>query len=381
MRIVSRCLAALCFYLAILVPAVAQPVDPMKFAFLLMEQGTANGMKFDIGEAKSDGKDVILRQIKFNDGQKYDELRLENVRALANGGYMIGRIAMPASKVDTGDGVWSLGAWSLSEILVPSTQDKKSPAFYWQTFEMQPSHFVDRSRKMTVGIGRQRWVSSPYAAGQLLKSQFEPFDVTFDARAWPVAHGLLPEFMSGPMTLEVAGEGSWRDSDGFSSFVTTLNLKDFGKLGIKLELSGLTSGSLRELGAAAAVPNPLAGAGMANVIDIGQNLKLHGFSMRYDDTAFARKSIDASAKKSGQSRAQFVAQAKEMVPMMLAGLGDPKLTADASTAVAAFLDNPKSLELKLQPTAPVPLMDSGLPAMTNPQSMARRFGLSVTANR
>lgn len=392
--VMGALLAALAIFAALaFVPARAQDVDAMKVAALLMVQGAANGFEIEIGDAARDGNDIILRQVELQVEQgdtpeTFAEVRLQNVRALASGGYMIGQVSLPRSDVATPDGTWSMGGWALREVLLPPAEDKSAFAFYSQSFEMQPSVFTGNDGKIGIQIGRVLWTSSPFVKGRALTTKLEPFDIMIDPAATPQVGNVPSEaFHSlGKIQMRIAADGSWRDTDGRSTVTTSVDVRNVGKLGLAFDLSGLTAARFHEMqklfvGLQAKGAATASNVDFAALAEFGQVVKLHGFSLRFDDASATGRALDEAAKKNNQTRAQYVAQLKAMVPMFVAMLNDPKFSTQASAAVSTYLDNPKSIEIKLQPAQPATLFELGMLGMTAPQAVVRRLAPQITANK
>ena len=99
----------------------------------------------------------------------------------------------------------------------------------------------------------------------------------------------------------------------------------------------------------------------------------------------ARASTWASAASpcrgsdSGTDRAAFVESLKAMLPAMIAESGIPALADLVVPPVSAFLDDPQSLEIAVQPPTPTSVLVLGA-AASNPASLIQALGLTVTAN-
>ena len=70
-----------------------------------------------------------------------------------------------------------------------------------------------------------------------------------------------------------------------------------------------------------------------------------------------------------------------MAPIMLAQLNIPELQNAVSTAVNAYLDNPKSMLVSAAPPKPVPISVIVDAAMGAPETIPQVIGLKIEANR
>jgi hypothetical protein len=114
-------------------------------------------------------------------------------------------------------------------------------------------------------------------------------------------------------------------------------------------------------------------------MEIAQALSIASASLRYDDAGIAPKLLDMFAAQSGTDRAAFVESLKAMLPAMIAESGIPALADLVVPPVSAFLDDPQSLEIAVQPPTPTSVLVLGA-AASNPASLIQALGLTVTAN-
>ena len=110
-----------------------------------------------------------------------------------------------------------------------------------------------------------------------------------------------------------------------------------------------------------------------------QGVSIVSASVRYDDASLAGKLLDFFAAQSGADRATFVEGLKATLPMMLAETGIPELNDLVVPPVSAFLDDPKSLEVKVAPPSPTSLLVL-MAAAANPAGLITALGLAVEAN-
>lgn len=391
-------LAAITFVALAALPnaAAAQGVDARQLVKLVLDQAAANGLNLTINGAEPSGSDVVLRGVTLDaasgDPIELDRVRLENVRALSGGGFVIGRIGMGGSEFVLPGGKLQVGAWGLTEVLVPKLADTSAWAFYSEGFEMQPSRVVGADGVPLVEIGRIAWTSSPYAAGRVLTTRLLPAEVTLDLAALANARGTaLPEQLGAlgiaKLTARLTVEGSWRDNDGRTGIAIALEAVGLGKLGLQLDLSGLTAARLRDMNKLAQSqqekrggPQSLAQQDQAALFAHGQAVQLVGFALRYDDASLAGRLLDDAARRAGRSRSEYVSSLEPMLPLLVAFLRDPKLAADASAALKTFFTAPRSLDVRLAPAQPLSLLEVALTAIAAPETVARRLKVEVKAN-
>lgn len=183
--------------------------------------------------------------------------------------------------------------------------------------------------------------------------------------------------------LEMAG--SWNPQDGrtaLSQFDVTV--AEAGTLGFSLDLGGYTPSliaSLRDLQKQiAANPDADNSAQGLAILGLLQQLSFHGAEIAFADDSLTGKVLDFVAQNQGMKPADVANQAKAVVPFALAQLNNPELTTQASQAVAAFLDDPRSLRISASPAQPVPFALIMATAMSTPAELTKSLAVSVSAN-
>ena len=180
-------------------------------------------------------------------------------------------------------------------------------------------------------------------------------------------------------------EGSWNPNDGRLALTQyDMTVVDAGTLGITLDIGGYTPSlvaSLRDLQKQAA-ENP-EGDGSAQglaVLGLLQQMTFLSSEIGFGDDGLTNKVLGYVAQNQGMKPADIANQAKMVVPFVLAQLNNPELTAQASQAVSAFLDDPQSLTISARPAQPVPFAPLFATAMTTPAELTKSLGVTVSAN-
>ena len=112
-----------------------------------------------------------------------------------------------------------------------------------------------------------------------------------------------------------------------------------------------------------------------------QQLNFISMSIRFDDSSITGRALDYAAKQAGQDRAAIINQTKGVLPFALAQLKDPDFAQKVTEAASAYLDNPKSLEIKAAPPAPVPFAILAATGSTTPEALIKQLNVTVTANQ
>ncbi|MGX8007910.1 hypothetical protein ACVDG8_002340 [Mesorhizobium sp. ORM8.1] len=181
--------------------------------------------------------------------------------------------------------------------------------------------------------------------------------------------------------------GSWQPSDGKMELSKyDISVENAGTLGMTFNLGGYTVDFIKSMQAMqkqlASQPEGAdkSAQGMA-MLGLLQQLSFNSASIRYDDDSLTGKVLDYVGKQQGMSGKDVANQAKAIVPFGMAQLNNPELTAEVSTAVNTFLDDPKSLEISAEPAAAVPFALIMAGAMSNPLDLPKTLGVKVKANQ
>ena len=184
---------------------------------------------------------------------------------------------------------------------------------------------------------------------------------------------------------DVTGDFTWSIADGHMTIGEFLfDFADVGAFNITTDITGFTPAVLDQIYAmqasmGAEPTEEQAQAQMMQGMALMQGVSIIGASVRYDDAGLAPKLLDFFAAQSGADRATFVEGLKSMLPMMLAESGIPALNDLVVPPVSAFLDDPKSLEVKVAPPSPTSLLVL-MAAAANPAGLITTLGLAVEAN-
>lgn len=186
----------------------------------------------------------------------------------------------------------------------------------------------------------------------------------------------------------LVAKGSWEPKTGkIDMSELSLDARDIGKFNMALSMSGYTQQLMKAMQdatkAAAANPDKKAGDAALGMTMMGllQQLSFNSASIRFDDASITKRLLDYFGKEQGVTGEQFAQSLKGMVPIMIAQLNMPDLQNQISAAVTKFLDDPKNIEIKAAPAAPVAAPMIMGAAMGAPQTLPQVLGVSVNANQ
>ncbi len=376
-------------------------VDSAKVRAAIEAQLAVSGAQIQLGSVDGRGDDIVVSDVRITDdkGEKTSigSVTLESVTAV-RGGFNIARITVPARSIPTGDGTFEFGGATINDLTLPEVGAPKDVVFYALGFDVGAMRLSTSAGQDIARSSRLRVVGTPIDANRETTFVMEPWDIFLDTTRVPrpdpdpAADEAMRALDLTKLDLRIASRGLWRLSDGRVTTDMTFNLRNAGTLTTTMDFSGYTPDVIDALSkimkenatAPKATPQQKqdsdAQAGIA-IIGIAQQMSLSVLSFRYEDASFAARALDYAAKKNGVSRRELVNQIKGMVPVLAIQTKDAEFTTRASNAVSAFLDNPKSLEIRAQPPAPASFMQLFAIGAVTPGALIKQLNVSVTANK
>jgi hypothetical protein len=267
------------------------------------------------------------------------------------------------------------------------SSDAMGGMILYESISMSPSKFVTSKGEEFIRVGSLEAVTSPYAAGQPMTFSMKPFDMYVNTAAAgkgdPKSQEIITSLGLAEINAKIAAQGSWNPADGkLTISEESFDVQNAGKLNFQFDISGYTPALLKQMQELAKqnAGKTDASNGMA-MMGLMQQLTLNSVSLRFDDASLTGKLLDFASKQMGQPKDAIINQYKGMVPMMAAQLQDPEFITMISNAANAYLDNPKSIEIKVAPSAPVPFAQIMATGMAQPQALIKTLGVQVLANQ
>ncbi|MGQ2906634.1 MAG: hypothetical protein ACT6QU_01640 [Aliihoeflea sp.] len=363
--------------------AFAQDVDAalQRMKELMAEQG----VQLDWTNAAISGSDVRLTGVTVtSDGESrpIGDIDVSGVSD-ADGGYQIGRIAMPTSTATEAGTTLTMTDLVMDEVFLPN---EGAENFLYERAALGSLRLEAEGREIFALANLNVEITPPEGDGELaFTGGAERFStdltVTDDASQRQVLSRLGYEQVTGSMDFA----GSWATSDGrLKVSQYDLVVDDAGTLGITFDVSGYTPAfakALREtsqrMSASSEAEQSRQGLAMLGLM---QQLNLHGLEISYDDSSLTPKVLEFAAEDQGVSAADVANQTKAVLPFMMAGINAPQLSQMVTAALSQFLDNPQSLTIRAAPAQPVPFSMLLAAGMASPDALVQQLNLSVTAN-
>jgi hypothetical protein len=195
-----------------------------------------------------------------------------------------------------------------------------------------------------------------------------------DAKAQAEAFGVTQ------LNGTIAETASWSMPDGHLKISEmSVGFDELGKLSLAVDVTGYTPELVQALSTAGQAMSASDNNGQATMqlMAAAQKLFVNGVSLRFDDASLTSKMLAFYAKQAGVPAEAFVQGLIASAGAMTSGMGlPPALAGLAQATIVAYLQNPKSLEIRLQPAAPVGVLDFMAAAM-QPDSLIQQVGLKV----
>ncbi len=372
----------------------AYAVDGNAVAARLKAVYAEQGGTVDYSSVETNGSTVVLKDTKvstagvkesFNTG----DVTLTDVSDVSGGGFKIGAMTMPDinfSPEGEPDSKISVDGIRLEGITLPAEGATEPLAKILQYEKAEVKHVNVNSKgkdiftadNMTATVSPLTETSPVTFTSNVERFKADLSDVQ-DPKTKDALKALGYETVSGKIEMN----GSWNVSDG------RLNIEkmdfaadDAGTLGLKLDISGYTLDFIKGLQEATKKMDgkPDEAQSMA-MLGLMQQLSFTGASIRFDDDSATYKALDYVAKQQGAKRSALISQAKVIVPMAAAQLGNAEFAQSLGTAVNTYLDNPKTIEIKAAPAKPVPFAIIAAGGVADPKSLIKTLGVTVSANQ
>ena len=376
--------------LAVLFSSAAHAeIDAKKVTDAIAAQFAGQGLPITVESAELSGANVIAKGVsmKFPDAEafKLGDVVLENVVEEGTG-YLVGKIAAPATVIEESGMKIDFGGASLTNIHIAGEgeTDPVKQLLLYEAAEMGPVKFTQGDAEV-FSIGGMKGTMGKYVEGSPMNFDAEVFDLKGDLTKIPDPKTLEALAAMGYSNIEgkLTVKGSWNPTDGRMAITEgAYDFKDVGRLNMMMDISGYTPAlvkAIQDMNKNMEGQDEAAkGLAMLGLI---QQLNFNSMSIRFDDASLTGRVLDYAAKQAGQDKAAITNQTKAMVPFMAAQLQDPEFAAKVTEAASAYLDAPKSLEIKAVPAAPVPFALLIATGSTTPMALIKQLNVTVTANQ
>jgi len=360
-----------------------------RFKELMAGQGTtASWSSVDEQDGAIVMRGVTVKGAANSETVTVGDVTFEGVEEADNGDYVVETLSMPAFSTVSEGATVTLEGLSMSGAVLPSptSTDVVSQSGFFDSLDVEQVK-VEKDGKQVFSMSGLNYSLERDDAGKSYEftGTADAFTADMTASGDTQTTAMLTALgLAQPKgTFEMAG--SWSLADGnLSVEQMDFTVENAGTIGFTFDVSGYTEEFLKaardmQKNMANATEEQKAAAGMA-AMGLMQQLSFAGASIRYDDEALAGRALDLAAGMQKMQRTDMVKMAQMMIPAALGQYVKPEFANQVAGEVAKFIENPKSIEIKAEPAAPVPFMMVGMSAMSAPQEVPEQLGIKVTAN-
>lgn len=198
-------------------------------------------------------------------------------------------------------------------------------------------------------------------------------------RATPESAAVFDALGYGDLKIAGTGRSRFDAQSGAYRIDSSLGVTDAGTLMLDYALGGLTLDRLKMITfMSLAAPNSQPDPGLM-MAALGP-VSIDRFTLRFEDASLVRRVLAYAAKLQGVDEATLIGNATAMLQLGLSAIKAPAFTARAVDAVGAFLRQPRSITLSLEPRQPVKVRQLMALDPANLGAAIDLLGLDVRAN-
>ena len=393
---------------ALAVPAFAQDQVPPVVALILKnwEQQMMLKSSYDSVKTDADGT-VTITNLSGSTPDSADspavkwtvgEIELEEISDEGGGLYEIGGATFTGMKIET-MGTFTAGSepdktkkpfaidvpevqiedWYIKDAgAAPTTQDEfRSTMNVARMMTTSKITLTAADHVITTDGFQSTWDGDPATGAGTFSAKLSNVVIPEQVLAEADPSGTMKQLGYSGLAFDILADGKLemkQDTMGFD-FEFAYVGKDMGSLKFAVEASDIPLAVFGELQKAQASGKEPDFTALTPQL---QNITFHRFGLRFEDDSITKKLMPIAAAMQGMDEATMVANAGAMLQIMLTQLNNPEFTSQVVGAVSAFLKDPKSLTVTVEPSAPVKVMD--LMTMNDPNAAIVKLGVSVKSN-
>lgn len=380
----------------------AHALDGQDFLHAINAFTTQQGTTVSAGSVDVDGDDIHLRSVRLKfpgverKGLEVSDLKFEDVKQIAAGGYMIGRLSLPDYDLREQD----IG-FSYKGIELRNCQLSRNPegltldeVSFCEDMTTGPVVLIDKGQeRLRFGSSQFTATRQPDDAGLIFDGRVDDLLVSFEDT--PDTSSEVEATWAAVGVPEAKGhfrtKGSWSLADGRMSLgENVVSIAEIGTITIGVDFSGYTLEAIYALQSATAEaeseyadqPEMKSKALMAAMTSLSQQLNLHSVRIKFEDDGITGRLINLAGqgKMDAPTTVNILSissaqKLTELQPLLGKALAD-----DLTSAIAAYLRNPKNFQLSIQPEKPIKVQDIIATALTSPEALTNLLEIKVTAN-
>jgi hypothetical protein len=354
----------------------AAAADANQIADALVAAITAEGnSQASYASASAAGDDVTITNFRITgeegESATVPTIHISNAQPRQPGGFTASGMSFDNATMLSEGNTITWGAASVTDATIPTPEEIKAKA------KIRPfSRFDLSNMQISGGDLPVPLTIASIGVGLDLDEGGLPRDFALNIASIDVPPGLLAgadestkQLLQGlgydRFMINLVVEGGYETgSDTLILRNFAIDAADVGKLSIAGQISGVKASELAD------GSNPDAFAkGM-----------LDHLTIRFDNSGVVERALDMQAQMMGASREDVVAQLNGALPFMLNAINNPPFQEKVAKAGQAFLSEPKSVTISLNPSQPVAFEAIVGSAMSAPQTLPDMLAIDVTAN-
>ena len=374
--------------------ASAQAADPNDVAARLKTAFSNEGVTLSWSSVSGNDASMVLNQVTASTPGNPQPTAIGNVTlsnvSEENGGYRIGKVAMPDYSVTRDGTTLDANGIEISGLRLPAPGKNDDPTAGLMLYDHARIHeiSVKNGGKAVFDANNSHIDITPPSGDNPLRfaGAVDHFTADLSAAKDPKTKAVIQALGYETIGGSVDMAGSWSPGDGRMDLDKyEITVKNAGTLAISLDMSGYTRDfikSVRRVRAEmAAHPKKNDSAQGLVLLGLLQQLSFTNAKISFTDDSMTGKVIDYLAAQQHLRREDIINQAKAVLPFALAKMNNPAFSAKVTAAVSKFLDDPKNLTITAAPPSPLSLGILMASAMAAPKQIPDQLGVTVTANQ
>lgn len=330
---------------------------------------------------------VSVSVVGMNEQVAFGAVVLNGVGEAEDGAYTVETVSLPDYSMEE-DGIKvQITGGSLSDLYLPPDGAEKTLRSFvpYSGLALAGINVTGPGGEMFNMANLIATMNIPDGGGQAdYTTVIESF--TLNSAAFPEPEARATFAALGYSTVEgsLDSNGIWNPEDGRMSIdKMALQVKDAGTLDVNLDIAGYTMEfleSLQTMQKKMMEEGENENTGLA-MLGLMQQITFNSAKIRFDDNSLTNKVLEFVAAQQGMKPSDIANQAKAILPFALAKLNNPEFSAQITSAVSAYLDNPQNIQISARPGTPLPFAMVIAGGMSAPEQLPSQLGVKVTANQ
>lgn len=355
------------------------------------------GYKVSWTSASMNGDAIVMEGVRADFGHMDRQVEigavvLNGVAETDDGAFTVETVSLPDYSFERSGVKLSVIGTSFSNlVLPPEGAEKTLQSIIWPHIGMSLADLSLASINIA-GLDGEFFTMANFDVTTNVSNDGGQIEHSMSIENFTLNFAALPEPETGAAfaTLAALGyivvEGSydsyatWNPDDGQTVSRMAIDVKDAGTLDFNFDIAGYTMEFNKSLQTMMIEEGENEDAEAA-MLALMRQLTVHSAKLRFDDNSLTNRVLEFIAAQQGMKPSDIVNQIKAILPFALAQLNDPEFAAEITAAVSTYLDDPRSIEISVEPGAPLPIATLIAGARNAPEQLPNQLGVKVTANR